>query len=141
VIIKATGRSTLDAYALFEVHTPAGRGMLPHLQRYDDEALFVLEGTYAIQIGHEIIELGRGGCTFARRGTIHAYTNTASVPARLLIITSPGGIHERFFAALDEQVDLCAVSSRIDESRDFSRIAMLAEKYGIEFAPGPDDPD
>lgn len=60
------------------------------------------------------------------RETPHAYTNVGPGPGRLLVLVSPGGIHEHFLAetgALDPP--------------DLERIATLAEKYGVELLAVP----
>ena len=126
VAVKVLGADTGGAYALFETRTPAGGGMSPHLQRYEDEAYFVIEGSFAVRIGDQTHELGPGGFIFVPRETPHAYTNVGPGPGRLLVLVSPGGIHEHFLAetgALDPP--------------DLERIATLAEKYGVELLAVP----
>jgi len=104
VTFKATGEDTGDAYALFESRTPPGMGMPPHRQRYEDEALYVLEGAYTLRIGDRHQRLQPDDYAFVPRGTVHAFTNTGSSPARMLIMVSPGGIHEQFFAEAGELI-------------------------------------
>ena len=130
VTLKAAAADTRGAYALFEVRTAPGQGIPAHRQRYEDEALFVLEGAYIVQIGERTIELGPGGYAFVPRETTHAYTNSATGPARLLVLVSPGGIHEQFLAEVG-----ALVAAEPGVQPDIGRIASAAEKYGVEFLP------
>ena len=133
---KAAAADTGGAYALFEAHTAPGQGMPPHLRRYDDEAFFVLEGTYALRIGDETVELGAGNHAFVPRGTPHAYTNSGTGPARLLLLVSPGGIHEQFISDVGEPVaDPAAPAPAVPS--ELGKFAAAAPKYGIEFVPPP----
>jgi quercetin dioxygenase-like cupin family protein len=132
VIFKATAATTNGAYALFEAHTAPGQGVPPHRQRYEEEALWILEGSYRFLVGVQQVDLGPGSYVFVPRGTVHAYTNTGAAPGRLLILVSPGGIHERFFAEVGEQVSTLGVPPT---PPDVSRLSAVAAKYGIEFLP------
>ena len=135
VTVKATAASTGGAYALCEARTAPGQGMPRHVRRYDDEAYFVLEGTYVLQIGHETIALGPGGHAFAPRGTPQAYTNAGAGPARMLILVSPGDIHERFVADVGEPVADPAAAPVPATPATLGRLLAAAPKYGIEVLP------
>lgn len=134
VTIKAASADTGGAYALFEVETPPGQGMPRHLQRHDDEAFFVLEGIYAFHLEEQTVEFGAGGYVFVPRETRHGYTNIGIGFARLLLLVSPGDIQEQFFAEIGVSV-ISPLRSIERGSGDITRIAMVAEKYGVEFLP------
>jgi len=127
ITIKASTAETRGAYALYEATTPPAGGRPPHTQRYDDATLFVLEGTYAVLVGEEHVDLGPGGYAFVPRGTPLAYTNPGDSPARMLMFVTPGGIHEQF---LDEVGDR---AGRAPWEPDVARLLAVAPKYGIAF--------
>ena len=135
VTVKAVAAETAGAYALFEARTAPWQGTPPHLRWYDDAAFFILEGTYALEIEGRTVELGPGGYAFVPRGTVHAYANVGTGPARLLILVSPGGIHEEFLADVGEPVD--GRASAPGGSTSIARVLAAAPKYGIEFVPPP----
>ena len=139
VTFKATGEDTGDAYALFESRTPPGMGMPPHRQRYEDEALYVLESAYTLRIGDRRQRLQPDDYAFMPRGTVHAFTNTGSSPARMLIMLSPGGIHEQFFAEAGELIADPATSLTPAAVPDMQRLIEIAAKYAIEILSLPQD--
>ncbi len=137
VTFKALAADTAGAYTLFELRTAPGAGSAPHLQHHEDEAFFVLEGTYSALIGDERVELGAGSYVFVPRGTIHALMNIGTGPARMLIMITPGGNHELFLAEIGELIeDPTAFSPGLPPSE--TRIALAAARYGVEFSPDLD---
>lgn len=132
ITFKAVAADTQGIYSLFEISTPSSEGMLPHLQWYDDETFWVLEGTYRFLFGAQMLDLGAGGYAYVPRGTVHSFTNRGNSTARMLSLLTPGGIHERFFAEAGKPaVQAWRVPSPHDQA-ELSRIIKIARKYGIE---------
>jgi mannose-6-phosphate isomerase-like protein (cupin superfamily) len=52
----------------------------------EDEAWYVLEGTLAVRIGDDEIEVPAGGAAIVPAGTAHTYWNPRPEPARYLLI-------------------------------------------------------
>jgi quercetin dioxygenase-like cupin family protein len=129
VTTKAAATDTGEVYSLFELETPASGGCPPHAQRYDDEAFYVLDGTYAFLIGEEEIELRSGGYAFAPRGTVHGFVNVGSPTARMLVLVTPGGIQESFFLEVGDRADRPAWEP------DMAKVLAVVPKYGIQFSP------
>ena len=138
ITVKATAADTRGYYALFEIDSPPGQGMAAHRQRYEDESLWVLEGTYRLAIGNEEVELGAGGYAFVPRGVAHSFTNSGADEARLLSLVTPGGIQERFIAEAGEHVTGPNGDVAADAAQAWSRIAAIAQKYGIDILPPAD---
>jgi mannose-6-phosphate isomerase-like protein (cupin superfamily) len=134
VTVKATADATGGAYSLFEGQVRPGSGAPPHIERHEDEAFFVLEGTFALMIGGETVEVGPGGFAFVPRGTPHAFTNVGPETGRLLVLLSPGGIHERYFAELGDPTGAPNVPTG---PADIERAIAISAKYGIDFLPPP----
>jgi quercetin dioxygenase-like cupin family protein len=137
VTFKAVAEDTGGAYSLFEDRTLPGMGTPPHIQRYEDEAFFVLEGTYTFLIGEQQQEMHAGDYAFVPRGTAHAFTNTGQSLARMLVLVSPGGIHEQFFAEAGELVADPTNMPAPDGPPDVPRLVAIAAKYGIEILLPP----
>lgn len=136
VTCKAPATETGGAYSLFECRTEPGMGSTPHTQQYEDEAFFVLEGTYRALIGDEQVDLGPGSYVFVPRGTVHALTNSGDTPARMLIMITPGGNYEQFIAEIGERIDdPLAFSPGLPPSE--TSVVLAGAKYGIEFHAVP----
>ena len=134
VTFLARGETTNNAYSLVEVRTAPGAGTPPHMQKDDDEAFYVLEGSYEFMLNGEAIKGEPGSFVFVPRGAAHAFRNGGSAPARMLIINSPGGLHEGFFAEAGDPVD-GASSFPPPAEPDMPRLLTAAGRFGIEFLP------
>ena len=137
VTFKAVAEDTGGAYSLFEACTEPGHGVPAHFQRYEDEAFWVLEGTYTFLLDDRTVEAGVGDYAFVPRGTVHAWTNSGAVPGRMLIMVSPGGIHERFFAEVGELIMDRTVTSTPSKPLALPHLLAVAQKYGIEILSPP----
>jgi len=127
VTFKATGADTGDAFTLLEGENPPGTGVPPHVERYEDESFYVLEGTYEFVVGEETVDLTAGGFVHVVRGTPHAFRNTGATTGRVLCLLTPGGIHERFMA------DIAALGA--NGMPAIADLVTCAATYGIEFLP------
>ena len=130
----ATGSDTSGAYSLVEVTTAPGSGTPPHRQNDDEEMFYVLEGTYEFLYGDRRLTAGPGDHVLIQRGQAHAFRNTGSTNARMLIINSPGGYHENFFIEAGDAVD-AAFTTPVDGQPNMPVLLQAAQRYGIEFLP------
>ena len=137
VTFKAVAEDTGGAYSLFEARTPPRAGVPAHLQRYEDETFFVLEGTYTLLIDGERRELHAGDYAFVPRGTVHGFTNSGDAPALHLTLVTPGGIHEHFFAEVGELVVGPHDPPAPAGPPDLVWLAAVATKHGIEIEVPP----
>jgi quercetin dioxygenase-like cupin family protein len=138
VTYKAVGEETGGTYSLFEAIIEPGAAVPPHYGRYDDETLWVLEGTFGLRLGDETLELGPGGYAFVPRGTVHALTNVGREPGRLLLLVIPGGLCEKYF---DEMGGARGVPQALAGPTDTERAAAIAAKYGTQFLFSEARPD
>jgi mannose-6-phosphate isomerase-like protein (cupin superfamily) len=128
VIFKAVSTDTDGAYTLIEVIDEPQAGPPLHLHRREDESFYILEGTFAFQIG-DIAETATAGWFMtAPKGVPHSYKNIGTTPAKMLTIFVPAGI-ENFFEDLSK---LTAAGTL-----DIDSIAAVAAKQGVELVPPP----
>ena len=132
VIFVATSEQTGGAFSLFDNYTPPGSGIPPHFHANEEEAFWILEGSYRFWVNGETIDLGPGGFVMVPRGTPHGFENAGDETARMLIQTTPGGFDE-FFAEVGEPI----VEGEEPGPPDVDRVIAIAAKYGIEFLPPP----
>ncbi len=129
VTCKITSDQTSGAYSLFEITTQPGDGPPPHVQHWEDESFYVLEGEYEFLYGGRTIRAGAGSLIYVPRGNLHTHKNVGDKPGRMLVSQTPGGSHERFFEALGE---VAAEKLTQPVSEDLPDVASIAARYGIE---------
>jgi quercetin dioxygenase-like cupin family protein len=133
VTCKITSDLTTGAYSLFEITTQPGDGPPPHVQHWEDESFYVLEGEYEFLDGGRTIKAGVGSLIYVPRGNLHAHKNVGDKPGRMLVSQTPGGSHERFFEEIGEPaLDGEAGLLSLEDQPDVASIAAIAAKYGIE---------
>ena len=135
VTFKARAADTNGVYSLFEAHTAPGQGTGLYRQQYEDETYWVLEGLYTFVLGSQQFTLAAGSYIYVPRRTLHAYTNSGSDQARMLVLATPGGIRERFFAEAGERTADRRASAGPGDRSACSRLCSIAQKYGIEILP------
>ena len=131
---KASGALTNNAYSLVEITTAPGAGTPPHRQQQDDEAFLVLQGSYEFMHNGQTVSAGPGDFLFVGKGEAHAFRNSGSTEAKMLIINSPAGLHENFFR---EAGDPMGADEAMPEpaAPNMPRLGAAAARYGIEFLP------
>ena len=128
VTFKAISTDTDGAYTLIEVIDEPQSGPPLHLHRREDEAFYILEGTFAFVIGDRAMTATAGWFMTAPKGTPHSYKNIGTTPARMLTLFVPAGI-ENFFEDLSK---LTAAGTL-----DIDSIVAVSAKQGIEVVPPP----
>jgi len=96
--------TTDDKFTLIENRTAPGQGAPVHRQA-DDEAFYVLEGEYEFLLDGIWHRKGAGEALHIAPGTVHAFRNPGKNDARMLIINSPGSLHEAFFVDVGDRVE------------------------------------
>ena len=129
VTCKIPSDRTSGAYSLFEVTTPPGDGPPPHVQHWEDESFYVLEGEYEFLDGGRAIRAGVGSLIYVPRGNLHTHKNVGEGPGRMLVSQTPGGAHERYFEELAKNP---AAPFIFEGSPDDETVSAIATRYGIE---------
>ncbi len=125
---KATDDHTRGAYAFQEMTVAPGFPWIPaHIHRNEDEALYGLEGEVAVRVGDQIHTVGPGTYVLMPRDVVHTFSNPGAVPAKVLVISSPGAVTGYF-----EEAAARTNASPVGQP-DMEQLAALARRYGIEF--------
>jgi mannose-6-phosphate isomerase-like protein (cupin superfamily) len=128
VTFKAVSTDTEGAYTLIEVIDEPQAGPPLHLHRREDESFYILEGTFAFQIGDRTMTATAGWFMTAPKGVPHSYKNIGTTPARMLTLFVPAGI-ENFF----EDLSKLTAAGKLD----IDSIVAVSAKQGIEVVPPP----
>ena len=111
---------------------PGAPGSSVHIHRMTDEAFYVLEGTFGFQVGEKTVEGSAGAFLFVPKGTVHAFWNQGSTPARMLVMMSP----PEFWRYLKELAEGLATAGDDAEATRSLR-ERLSEKYDVEVVGSP----
>jgi quercetin dioxygenase-like cupin family protein len=128
--LKATAAETGGAYTLIEVLAAPGGGPPPHTHANEDEAFYVLDGTFELLVGDRLLTAGQGACAFVPRGTIHRFRCIGGQPGRLLILFTPGGI-EGFFREAGRPATGDGPPPPVDAD-EIARTEAAGAKYGLQ---------
>ena len=109
---------------VFELVSPPGSGVPPHVHSVEDEVLYILDGTFDVMIGEESYTARAGDCLNFVRGIPHGYANVGETNAKTLWFVSPGGSFEKFFD------DLSQFPPGPPDPQEFTA---LCEKHGMKF--------
>ena len=100
ITAKTDGKSTHDAYSLFEYAIPPETdGPPPHLHTREDESFICLAGRLDVSLGGEEVVLEHGDYLFLPRDVVHAFRNPYKDESRVISVVSPAGL-ERYYQAL-----------------------------------------
>ena len=94
-----------------------------HIHTFEDEAFYVLDGTFQFWCGDESFVGGPGTTMLLPRNIPHTYRNIGETKGRLLVVATPGGF-ENFFI----EIERTGISAPAD-------IAACAARYGLSFVP------
>ena len=114
VIISRDPAGALDAAVIEEIVPPSVAAPL-HRHGREDELSYVIEGTFRIWRGDEVLDIGPGGIAFLPRHQVHSFKNIGTAPGRLLTVILPAGF-ERFFEVVGR-----APPRRRESGRDCDR--------------------
>lgn len=89
---------TDGAATIFETRVPAGAFVPPpHSHDGFEEAVYVLEGSFAFTVDGTVHELATGQALFIGRGQVHSFDNAGDVDATFLSVATPGVFKPSYF--------------------------------------------
>ncbi len=133
-IFKAIGAETGEAYALCEVIVAPQGGTPPHRHSRENESFYIQSGEIEFQLDDRTLMATAGSFLHSPKGQLHRFTNTASVPAKLLIWVTPAGF-EKFIAEVGKAVNGQVTAGAVLSPEDLDKILATAPKYGLEMIP------
>jgi mannose-6-phosphate isomerase-like protein (cupin superfamily) len=132
VTFKTKGES--DKLSFFEVTCPPGAGPPPNIHYQQEEAFYVLEGTFSLRIGDKTVMGSPGSFLLVPRGTVHTFQNTGAETGKLIITNNLPGAHERFFREVGVPVTDIASFTPPAGPPDMEKVLSSAERNDIHFA-------
>lgn len=100
ITMKTDGKSTHDAYSMFEYAIPAETsGPPPHIHTREDESFICIAGRLDVHLGGEDFVIEHGDYLFLPRNVVHTFKNSSTEEARVISVVSPAGL-EAYYQAL-----------------------------------------
>jgi quercetin dioxygenase-like cupin family protein len=100
--MKANGESCF----CFESFDPPGTFVPLHIHPHQDEFIYMLEGTFDLQLGDAKVQASAGDLVRMPRGIPHSYANNTATPTRALFWVSPAGKLKELFDRLHDLADI-----------------------------------
>ena len=128
-----TLKAQSDDVSFYEVICPPEGGPPPNIHHQQDEAFYVLEGTFSFLSGKKTIEAGPGSFAWVPRDTVHTFKNTGERTGKVLITSTYPGSHERFFRDVGIPVSDMGTFQPPDGRPDMEKVLASAERNDIHF--------
>ncbi|BCJ49687.1 hypothetical protein Asp14428_11620 [Actinoplanes sp. NBRC 14428] len=128
ITMKTDGKSTGDAYSLFEYTVPPETDGPPaHLHTREDESFMCLAGRLDVRLGGEDFVLDHGDYLFLPRNVVHTFRNPYADEARIVSVVSPAGL-EAYYQAL---------GALPPGPKDIGKLQAIMADFGIELQLPP----
>ena len=131
--VFVTLKAQSDVVSFYEVTCPPEAGPPPNIHYQQDEAFYVLEGTFSLLGGDETIEAGPGSFARVPRGTVHTFKNIGESTGKLLISSTFPGSHESFFRDVGIPVSDMETFQPPGGRPDMEKVLASAERNDIHF--------
>jgi quercetin dioxygenase-like cupin family protein len=134
---KAVSEDTNGAFMLFEASVPPQSGPPPHRHHREDEAYYILEGTFEILDNDRTFTASAGSFVHIPRGTLHRFKNVGETTARMLVLFTPAGF-EKFLFEVGQPAEEGGLAPAVG-SEEIERTLAAAPKYGMEISFSPEE--
>ena len=124
---KVSGKDTGGAMCVLELNNT---GWPRHVNRDQDEWIYVVDGQVELEIAKKRVHLGTGESMFIPRSIEHAWM-AVSAPAKILNTYQPAGKIEEFFQVLAQLKDLPTREQAIEKSYTAEQIDSLNRVFEV----------
>ena len=125
VAYKAEGDRPGGGPTFLEFTAAPGFSTGDHVHSRIEEIFYVVEGQFQIRAGDRMLRAGPGDFVLVPPGVPHGFGNPDGGPAKMVLLISPAGVHERYF---EELAELLAKPG----PADIRAIAELRKRYDTE---------
>jgi mannose-6-phosphate isomerase-like protein (cupin superfamily) len=136
--VFTTLKAQSNDVSFYEGIVPPEAGPPPNVHYQQDEACYVLEGTFSFLSGDETIDTGPGSFVWIPRGTVHTFKNIGESTGKLLFSSTFPGSHERFFREVGVPVDDIATFEPPEGPPDMEKVLASAKRNDIHFVLAED---
>lgn len=124
---KITGNETNGAFTIIEQIIQPQSKPPPHIHQQEDEVFYVLDGKFSFLCRDKQQEFQTGATVYIPNGTLHTFKNIGNEQGKLLVLITPAGLEEFFYA-------IGTPATNIDTPPSFdptviSKVMQLAKDY------------
>jgi mannose-6-phosphate isomerase-like protein (cupin superfamily) len=130
ITFKFGAATTGGAFTLFEGVVAPGGGEPVHYHEREEETFYVIAGQAEFLLGDTWQAVAVGSTVYIPRGVIHSFRNAGITPLHVLVLNTPGGLHEELFAALSEL-------PRPANPEQGAALIAVAARFGTVMLPPP----
>ena len=135
--IHLSGAQTGGEFSMIGATMPPGGDGGLHVHKREDESIYLLDGSLDVTIGEETFTLKAGQSYFAPRNIPHRVMNSSDVPARAVLIHTPGTFDE-FISKAGVPVGQDSLPPSPPDAAQGQNLLTLAEEFGIEILVPPE---
>ena len=115
---------------MFELEVSPGSAVPPpHSHTFNEECVYVLDGTLRYSVDNETRDLQSGEWMRTPKGSVHAFSNPHDEKARALIVLTPD-IGAQYFRDVAEVINA-------GSPPDKAKLVSVMDRYGLVPAPPP----
>lgn len=89
---KLTQPQTVGGFYLFESEFEPETGNNLHVHRYEDEVIYVIQGSIEIRLDNKKLQASAGGIAHLPKNISHALYNPLKTPLKILAMAIPDGM-------------------------------------------------
>lgn len=104
VAYKAEGERPADGPTVLEFAAAPGFNTGDHVHSRLEEIFYIIEGEFQIRAGDKMLRAKAGDFVLVPPGVPHGFGNPGGGPAKMVLVISPAGAHERYFEELAEML-------------------------------------
>jgi quercetin dioxygenase-like cupin family protein len=125
VAYKAEGERPGGGPTFLEFTAAPGFNTGDHIHSRIEEIFYIVEGEFEIRAGDRMLRAKPGDFILIPPGVPHGFGNSAGGPAKMVLLISPAGVHERYFEELAALLAQPGVP-------DIQAIAELRQRYDTQ---------
>jgi quercetin dioxygenase-like cupin family protein len=100
VAYKAEGERPSGGPTFLEFTAASGFNTGDHVHSRIEEIFYIVEGEFQVRAGEQTLRAKPGDFVLVPPGVAHGFGNSAGAPAKMVLLISPAGVHERYFEEL-----------------------------------------
>lgn len=130
--VKAGSGDTGGQFSFIEQLAPPGFATPLHVHHGEDEAMFIIEGSFTFFVGDQVLQAGPGAFVYLPRAIPHAFRVEGEAPARLIQLTTPAGVEQGFIAMGEAVTERALPPPHIPTPEHITRLAAISAQYQVE---------